>query len=111
MWFCGKDGFLSIVEKDCAADELLVRARVKTHIEAYFPDVTIERTPGAHRDYLYRAKVKRSDVAERMAEYVMNELTADNFKNSVTDMKLHTAYMGVWHVMARMQEVPPYSGG
>ena len=109
MWFMGKDGFLSVVYKDCAEDELLVRSRVREHIEAYFPDAKIERTPGFHRDYLYRARIKRVDVARRMALYVTDEIMASNFKNSVKDHDLHKAYMGVWSVMARLQEISPYT--
>ena len=37
MCLCLSDGFLSIVAKDCADDELLVRARRHGDIERTFP--------------------------------------------------------------------------
>lgn len=108
MWICLNKAFLSIVQPPNDTKNLLVRARRKGDIEAAFPDAEVKRTPG--RDYLYRALIKREEVARVIGEYVMN-ITASNFKDSVEDQKLHDAYMGVWHIMARLQEVPPYSTG
>jgi hypothetical protein len=106
MWIFLKTGMLSVVHKDCAADELLVRARRKGDIESVFPNAKVKKTPG--NDYLFRAAIKRVDVAAAMTALLM-EYTADNFKDSVHDKKLKTAYSSVWGVMSRVQEIPPYA--
>jgi hypothetical protein len=111
MWLCLKEGFLSIVDKDVAEGQLLVRSRVKEHITRYWPDADVKRTPGTHRDYLYRASISRDDVAKVIADYVMNDISEGNFKASVTDRKLHRVLMRAWGVFAELQEIPPYSDG
>lgn len=50
MWLCLNSAFLSIVFKDCAEDELLVRARRKGDIEKVFPDAKVIRSTDS--DYL-----------------------------------------------------------
>jgi hypothetical protein len=94
------DCFLSIVSKDCDPDELLVRARRKGDIEKVFPRATVKRDTTT--DYLYRARIKRVDVAAAMAAEV-EAINYGNFKESVTDKKLHNAYLLVWSVMASLQ--------
>lgn len=106
MWICLNDSFLSIVSKECAPDELLVRARVRGHIEAVFPDAKVMRAPG--NDYLWRARVKRADIASALVRRVM-DYSAPNFKNSVPDDDLHHAYSRVWGAMADLQEIAPYA--
>lgn len=106
MWLCISGAFLSIVHKDCAADELLVRARRPGDIEKLFPAAVVTKTIG--NDYLFRAVVKRTDVAAAMTGLV-DDLDYPNFKNTVRDNKLHNAYNKIWHVMADLQPVPPYS--
>lgn len=106
MWICAKDGFLSIVHKDCKADELLVRARAPGHIESVFPHAKVRETPG--NDYLYRAVIKRKEFGRVMTE-IGYHYKAPNFKNSVTDPELHNAYASVWHVMAKLQSILPFS--
>ncbi len=100
MWVCLSDSFLSIVSKDCASDELLVRARRKGDIEKIFPEATVKRD--TKTDYLYRARVKRLDVENAMVGEV-RRIDYDNFKSSVTDKKLHNAYLLVWSAMASLQ--------
>lgn len=106
MWICLNNAFISIVHKDCAPDELLVRARRKGDIERVFPDAKVTRTPG--NDYLFRAVLKRSRVAEALAAEVAG-IAYGNFKNSVRNNALHGAYGRVWSVMAGLQEVAPYA--
>ncbi len=105
MWLMLNDCFLSIVSKDCADDELLVRARRPGDIERVFPDAVVVES--ARNDYRYRAVVKREDVAAAITNEVMN-LTYDNFKDSVDDDRLHNAYASVWSVMASLQPGGPY---
>lgn len=107
MWLCLSDAFLSVVHKDCDADELLVRARREGDIETVFPDADVRKTVG--NDYLYRAVIKRSVVAEAMTRLAMESIDYPNFKNTVRDNKLHSAFNRIWHVMADLQVIPPYS--
>jgi hypothetical protein len=106
MWICAKDGFVSIVHKDCKADELLVRARAPGHIESIFPNAKVRETPG--NDYLYRAVIKRKEFG-RVVTDIGHHYKADNFKNSVSNHALHSAYASVWHVMAKLQSIAPFS--
>lgn len=106
MWLCFSNAFLSVVHKDCEPDELLVRARRKGDIEKIFPDADVKRTVGV--DYLYRAVLKRSEVSEVMTKMLMG-YKANNFKDTVKDNQLHSAYMSIWSVMARLQRPAPYA--
>jgi hypothetical protein len=112
MWICTNKAFLSVVQPKSndpeaagIADPLLVRARVKGHIEAVFPGAKVLRRPG--RDYLYRAYIQRTVVAQVIAQQLAG-IGYDNFKNSVADDELHRAYASTWSIMGRLQYVPPY---
>lgn len=106
MWICTNQAFLSVVHKDCPKDYLMVRARVKGHIEAVFPDADVRQTLGT--DYQFRAVVSRIDVANALAELTF-DIEYNNFKNSVEDDDLHNAYSRVWGVMSNLQEYEPYT--
>lgn len=106
MWICLNNAFFSIVDTKLPGDKLLVRARRKGDIERVFPGAKVTRSPG--RDYLYRAPISREAVALTIADQVRS-IAYDNFKNSVRDDKLHSAYSGFWGIMSRVQEIPPYS--
>ena len=107
MWLMLQDAFFSVVDKAKAEGCLVVRARRPGDLERYFPGAKV--TKSTNTDYLFRAEVRREDVARVVGGYVMG-ITASNFKDSVKDHALHDAYMGVWSVMARLQPTPPYSG-
>ena len=100
MWIMLNDAFLSLVSKDCPRDSLLVRARRKGDIERIFPDAKVTRTPDA--DYLFRAVVKRTEIASALAGEV-RRVNYDNFKDSVRNRKLHDAYLRVWTAMSSLQ--------
>jgi hypothetical protein len=68
MWIIAEDGFLSMVECRDDSNCLLVRARVKGDIEHYFPDATVIRTDDC--DYLYRAIIRKADVADRFRDVI-----------------------------------------
>ena len=104
MWLCLRDSFLSIVAKDCAANELMVRARRPGDIEKCFPDAKVTRNTGS--DYLYRAVLPRDVVKQAMAAMI-DQIDYPNFKDTVEDRSLHAAYVGVWHAMAGLQHPPP----
>lgn len=114
MWICKNNSFLSIVQPspaDPLANNglvLLVRARVKGHIEATFPNADVKVVPG--RDYLYRAYIARETVADAIADS-LRSIDYGNFKNSVGDNALHDAYAKVWHAMGRLQPGGPYGRG
>ena len=108
MWIMGSDFFLSVVRKDCAPGQLLVRARREGDIERVFGrHVEVERDTTA--DYLFRARIPEEEVAEVMRREVLS-ISYGNFKDSVRDQALHDAYLTCWHAMARTQDPPPYSG-
>ena len=108
MWIMGSDFFLSVVRKDCAPGQLLVRARREGDIERVFGrHVEVERDTTA--DYLFRARIPEEEVAEVMRREVLS-ISYGNFKDSVRDEALHDAYLTCWHAMARTQDPPPYSG-
>lgn len=108
MWICLNNAFLSIVDKAKDDRNLMVRARRRGDIERVFPDAKVIRTIG--NDYLFRAEIDREIVAETISDLIC-QINYDNFKSSVTDDKLHTAYVGVWREMSRIQPIPPYSRG
>lgn len=104
MWIFLNDCFLSIVAKDCARDELMVRARRPGDIEKLFEGVQV--TEHAGTDYQYRARVKRDDIGRALIGELAR-VTYDNFKSSVADTPLHNAYLSVWTAMARLQPQKP----
>lgn len=120
MWIMLNDSFFSAVHKDCAKDEILVRARIKGDIEKVFNDETLLKanptlkpvvvTRYTKSDYLYRAVVKRDHYKAVMCAET-DRVVYSNFKASTRDAKLHGAYNQVWHVMSKLQELPPYSNG
>jgi hypothetical protein len=105
VWIMLSDAFFSIVHKDCARDELLVRARRRGDIEKVWPEAKVTEIDTA--DYLFRAVIKRADITAALSGEVQR-ITYGNFKNSVEDGPLHDAYMRVWTAMASVQESPPY---
>lgn len=111
MWICLNNAFLSIVEPGAddpvsfGQDMLLVRARIKGHIETVFPGAEVKEVPG--RDYQFRSYILRPAVASAIASSIAG-ISYGNFKNSVQNRPLHSAYACVWGVMAQLQEIPPY---
>jgi hypothetical protein len=101
------DAFLSIVAKDCARDELMVRARRPGDIEKIFPGTVV--TEYTASDYHYRAAVKKDAIKAAMCGEI-DRIGYANFKSSTEDRPLHDAYMRVWHAMAALQPKEPYSG-
>jgi len=104
MWIMLSDCFLSFVNKDCGADELLVRARRAGDIEKCFPNAKVTRTTKS--DYLYRAVIPRMEIALAIGQRI-DDIDYPNFKDSVQDGSLHAAYVSVWHAMAGLQHPPP----
>ena len=105
MWIMMNNCFFSIVKKDCADDELLVRARREGDIESVFPNAAVKRT--IRNDYRYRAVLKRDIVMLAIASRI-GGIDYGNFKNTVHDRKLHDAYMHVWGDMEKIQDGGAY---
>jgi hypothetical protein len=91
--------------KDCADDELLVRARRAGDIEKVWPDAKV--TKSTTTDYLYRAIVSRAAVKQAVVAMI-DHIDYANFKDGIEDRSLHAAYVGVWCAMAGLQHPPPY---
>ena len=106
MWISLSDAFLSIVAIPGKPELLKVRARRSGDIERIFPDADVQYTPG--RDYLYRTELPRANVSRAIADRI-DAIDYDNFKNSVDDDRLHSAYSSVWSTMSKLQELPPYA--
>lgn len=100
MWIFLSHSMLSIVTTPNQPDMLTVRARAKEDIENVFPEVSVTHTP--NRDYAYRAVIKRDRVGQRVGE-LARQISADNFKNSVTEEDRHDAYLKVWSAMFTFQ--------
>lgn len=114
MWIFTVNGFFTFVTDRKNPEYLWLRARMREHLEDNFPGVTAEMHPGA--DYLWRAKVKRTDVAERIAQLVMDSRVDSHFKDVMirTAAKPKTGQLSkvmyaVWSGAAEWQEYAPYS--
>ena len=107
MWIFTKDGYFSAVQKDCKADEILIRSRQKSDLIMLGKKLGIKlriiETPLS--DYRYRAVMKRSDWARYLAEAAL-ELDYDNFKDTVPkrDFLRHKAFLRCWEALLDWQE-------
>jgi hypothetical protein len=108
MWLCLREGFLSVVDKSPQAGCLVVRARVKKHLKAIFPNAQVHES--RNTDYRYRAHIPRREVAARIVDEIMS-LSYSNFKDSVRDGDYHDALFGVWKTLGDLQPGGPYSRG
>lgn len=109
MWIMLSDCFFSIVSKDCAPDELLVRARRPGDIQKLWPNAVVRRSRSVIQDYLFRAVINRADVKKEIAAE-LQKIAYPNFKNSVADDDLHRAYERVWSELAALQPTAPFTG-
>ncbi len=100
MWLCTSNAFLSVVADRDNPDRLLVRARIAGHIERVFPTAQTFTDTGA--DYLYRAFIQREVVAQAVAANI-SKIDYDNFKDSVKDQDLHSAFSRIWGIMEALQ--------
>ena len=101
MWIALSDGFLSIVKDAKNRKRLLVRARRAGDIESVFPGAKVTFTPNS--DYAYRARIARRTVSKALADRI-ERIDYPNFKDSVSDIELHNAYLTFWGVMWNLQE-------
>lgn len=108
MWLFTSFGMLSIVQSATDKSQLVVRSREPGVVEHLFPQAKVTQTAG--RDYLYRAYLPRQQVADRVAQYVL-DLAYGNFKDSIPMSKelYHDVCFKVWSNMAAIQPYAPYS--
>ena len=96
MWICLNDGFLSIVRNNNDDETLLVRARSEEHLNSIFPNC--KSWYDGKADYPFRAYIQRALVAEAIANR-LKDIEYPNFKASVDDYTLMSAYAKVWEIM------------
>lgn len=82
MWLLTKNSFISVVQHREQPDNVLVRARVKKHLERLFPHKVNEIYADSEADYKYRLLVSKKELAEVLSAYILNDLNYDNFKAS-----------------------------
>jgi len=100
MWICLNNGFLSAVEDTKDNQYLYVRARNIDHLKDNFPDNKIIFLE--ERDYAYRIHITKKDFADMISSKITN-IDYPNFKDSVNDESLYTAYSNMWYVMFMYQ--------
>lgn len=114
MWIVTDKGFFSFVVDRKDPNYLWLRARVREDLARNFPDAEIIEKPGA--DYLFRAKVLRTEVAARMSQMIMEADITGHFKDVAnrrsaqpTHGNRSSAYYAFWTAMAALQPYAPYS--
>lgn len=100
MWIFTNKGFISAVKSDEQPDTMLIRARVKDHLEAILPDDNIIITP--ENDYRYRCIISKARFVDLVAQ-LAQDVDYPNFKNTLTDQAYHSAAAKVWGVMYGLQ--------
>jgi len=98
MWICLNNGYLSAVQSEDNYEVLVVRARAREHLEDNFPEHDIIDWEGT--DYLFRIYITKTEFAEFLFDKAL-AIEYDNFKNSVTDKKLHNMYVSFWNAAYR----------
>ena len=98
------DAFLSIVENKDNPTAVVVRARVDSDLVAVFPEFADDIIETDNSDYRFRLFLDRKYVAQKIQDEVMG-IDYANFKSSVKDKWRYKAYMEIWTVMHKVQEV------
>jgi hypothetical protein len=95
MWICFNDAFVSAVRDKVDPTKLVVRARAKEHLTRLFgEDAVISRS--FRNDYEWRTWVTPEEFARVVADRV-EDISYDNFKDSVRDEDLKSMYTGWWY--------------
>ena len=102
MWILMNDSMLSVVRHTGVPGSLLVRARLSGDIEQVFPAAAVVEDGGS--DYRFRATVPEQEVADAVSRRLL-AIDYPNFKSSVRAPKRHSAYLKIWEVLHRMQEI------
>lgn len=114
MWIVTDKGFFSFVVDNKDPNYLWLRARVREDLARNFPDAEIIEKPGS--DYVFRAKVTKTEAAARMAQMIMEADITGHFKDVAirrsavpTHGSRSSAYYAFWNAMAALQPYAPYS--
>jgi hypothetical protein len=118
MWIMTSFGFFSIVEAErrrptlMEEDDLIVRARVRSDLVRFCAEAgikpgrktSIETTP--ERDYRYRVRMSRHNVAKALIGAVM-DLHYPNFKDKIHRGEPHRAhiYGDVWRDLLQLKDL------
>jgi hypothetical protein len=107
MWVFTKDGFYSVVQKDCRPDEVLVRSRQRADLVKLSMKLglKVKIREQAGTDYRYRTVIKKTDWARYAAEAAL-DINYPNFKDRVPkrDFRRHDAYLRCWEALFEWQE-------
>lgn len=111
MWVFTNNAFVSITTVPHLQgiglvdnDHLQIRARRPEDLIAFFDDDLLQIYHTENTDYPSRTYATRQRVAEALSRTV-HVINYANFKGSVKDHERHMAYLGVWGVMRRWQDV------
>jgi hypothetical protein len=114
MWLFTKQGFFSVVHKDCAHDEVVVRARVRADLDGLLRVAKVKGRILSHTgtDYPFRVIMKRSDFSVYLIEYCI-DLNYSNFKDTISaaDDDRHSVYCSVWYSLLRLYSVAKGKSG
>lgn len=104
MWIFTPQAFLSIVAHRSLPGHLMVRARFAGDIQRVFPQAKVQRTPAG--DYLFRAVIRREDVAEALALHA-GRMEYTNVKGAIAreEHLRHDAMLGCWEAMHYAQRM------
>lgn len=105
MWIFTKDGFYSIVAVRGDASRVLVRARVRKHLEALLNRFKLDcRIVELKRaDYKYRVAMKRAEWSS-IACLLADGIDYSNFKGACEDDAKYSGVLHeVWYVVRKLQ--------
>ena len=105
MWIFLPSGFVSIVHKDCPPHHVMVRARSRAHLSAFFEPLpsrerrSYQERVRAHEgtDYQFRVSAPRATVKRLLAAHV-DVLDYSNFKDEAARVSptLTSPHGGRW---------------
>jgi hypothetical protein len=103
MWVFTKDGFFAAVFKDCEKDEVMIKAKSNTDLQALLKkignDNAIHET--SESDYPFFVVLKKTLWIQYLDDYVQR-LDYETVRNNIvssTDAARHKAYQTVWAAM------------
>lgn len=108
MWIASPDSFVSIVQVHGDRQHLLVRARLRRHLERFLPisfQDRIEEDRDGVKDYRFRARVSREELKLIMTDHIQ-DIDYTNFKDEAhrRDEELAEMYTDWWVGHYEMQE-------
>lgn len=113
MWIFSRYGFFDAVKQDgVAEDELIVKGRVREHLESlvdFLPGYSTDAIEFAViRDYPFRLRVKRTDLA-RAVEAMITDIDYPKFKaaaNQQCGKRFHAVLLRVWADVLALEDDP-----